>query len=95
MAGFRNVVIRPPSVPSAADGRFVTLSRSDGKITASGSYQTSAGHTRSGPKRCPICGSESAGRSGLFKMSGNNYECTVCGSQISEHGGLISNGVTR
>lgn len=91
MAGIlHNVVINPPPTER---GLFRTTSRNDGKTARPTPPPAPPQPRRSAPRRCPVCGSTNIDHSQLFTVENNLFKCSVCNSQISENGSVVTNGV--
>ena len=48
---------------------------------------------RSGPRKCPLCGTTTAEKPMLFICNNGVFECTECRTRISETGTVMSMGV--
>ena len=91
MAGIlHNVIITPPATER---GLFRTMSRNDGKTARPAPLPTPPQPRRSGPRRCPVCGSTDSDYPRLFSAVNDLFKCSVCSSQISGSGTVITNGV--
>lgn len=94
MAGIlHNVIIKPAEERRAAGGLFLTVSRTDGKTVAPPAPQPPPPPRRSGPQRCPLCGTTVADTPNLFRKRGRLFECRVCSTRINEIGALVVLGV--
>lgn len=95
---FKNIVIRPaPRRRDLATIRtmFHPVARADDRSLKKEEPPVPAKrpNVRTGPRRCPLCGSTASAHPGLFIAQGADMKCSVCGTVLGKNGGVKHYGI--